>query len=98
MEKTFAKLAEEYARDIRESPDQNAQIRVVAREIKGLIYADGTNRGAPLSRIDKLLIADSIYGDLRAPKTASDATWTWIQKEADNKQYLALVNALKELL
>ncbi len=89
-------LAQEYAKQIHDSVNPASEVHKVAEKINSLVF---TRTQAPLSKSEKDEIADLIGTILTGRKSVVDnAGRTWILKEADNKKYLELVGALKDLL
>ena len=83
---------EKYARRIEASADPQAEVQAVANAINGLVY---TSDNSPISAADKKLIVDLIEDEL---KQGPREGLVWIQKEAENKRYLQLVQSLRLLV
>ena len=93
---SFDELATQYVHSLAETADKDLAIRKIAREINGLAYAD---TGKHLSVESKLQLVALFQKKLLDPDTRTDSQGRhWILKEADNKRYLELVGALKDLL
>jgi hypothetical protein len=87
-------LAGKYATRLRVASNKAAEVREIAREIDKLTYSESNKS---ISKADRLEIVAFIEIDLALQSQETDGTYG-ILKEADNKKYLELVKALKELL
>jgi hypothetical protein len=90
---TYQELADDYVSRLRRAQDEEAEIGLIAEELNSLIY---TETRLPLTLDDKLSVVALMQGKFSISKKAEGKVG--ILKEADNKRYLDLVKALRELL
>ena len=93
---TLEELAEQYAEKLRSTTNHSYEIEQIALEIRGLVYTN--NNSTPITADIRLQIADLVRTKLLHKKTIADDGRTWIAKEADNKQYLIMVQSLTAML
>ena len=92
---TFEELANGYAQRLRSARDGPAEARAIARDIQGLVYAGSQQ---PLSDAEISRLLDLIRDRAPAQKTALEGGRVRVIKEADNKNYLALVALVNGVL
>lgn len=92
---TLEELAHGYASRLKSATDGHSEARKIADAIDGLRY---TGSGRPISVDDKARIVELIREEAPDPKTVVEGGRTRIIKEADNKNYLALVALISGIL
>ena len=90
---TFDEHAQQYADRLNEAQDPKAEATTIANEISSLRYKGS---GKPLSDADKEKITQLI--GTKRPTTQQQEGEIGIIKEADNKRYLDVARALRDLL
>lgn len=79
--------AQSYVKRLRTAQDPQAEVEAVAADIRSLVWSSTQE---PLTQDEQLAIIDMMLRQTEGR--------VYIQKEADNKRYLALVRDLRRLL
>lgn len=89
---TFREVADDYVQRLIDAADAREEVRSIAAEIKNLSYESGKS----LSAEDRIAIVEIMASEFSPEKRRIGRVG--ILKEADNKHYLQLVQALRVLL